>query len=251
MEIVSMSRTAKIALIAIVVVFVGFILIKIFVKTCPDSCDDFNICTQDVCGSETDHECQYIPVKGPVIGCSSEVSKCQQKGCNQGECGFVYVDNCCGNNVCERTEDLETCSEDCMADLTRHFNNVDKGAPIVSSWNTKGFKVTFDKIALQNEKNDCLLRFRTSEADVTVDINGNKDNMKTKSGWNDYKFICSVLNGKQDVVTVTSTADMQTYFEQNNITDTHKDEYTTDGTNWIEHQYDIAADIFEIRYMLW
>jgi hypothetical protein len=251
MELVSMSRTAKLVFLAIIILIVGFVLVKIFVKTCPDSCDDFNICTQDVCGSETDRECQHVPIKGPVVGCSSEVSGCQQKGCNQGGCGFVYVDDCCGNNICERNENIETCSKDCMADLTKHFNNVNKGSPTVNSWSTKGFRFTFNNIGLQSEKNDCLLRFKTSEADVIVDINGNKDNFKTKSGWNDYKFVCSALKGNQDIVTISSSDDIQTYFEQVNITGNSLDQYTTDGINWVDHQYDIAVDIFEIRYMLW
>ena len=68
MEIVSISRTAKIAFLVIGIVILGIILVKIFVKTCPDSCDDFNICTQDVCSADTGHECKHVNIEGPITG---------------------------------------------------------------------------------------------------------------------------------------------------------------------------------------
>ena len=51
---------------------------------CPESCDDENVCTKDSCSEETEYECIYDNV--PL---------------------------CCGNDICEITEDAEECPDDC------------------------------------------------------------------------------------------------------------------------------------------
>lgn len=251
MEIVSISKPAKIVFIAVILVIVAIIIVKVLVKTCPDSCDDFNICTEDICSSKTDHECQHKTIEGPVTGCSSNIENCKQKGCSKGECTNIFVENCCGNNMCETDEDIDSCANDCLASLTNHFNSANKGPPDVAYWNTRGFRVIFDKIVVQNEKNDCVLKFKTSEADVNIDINGNSGTVKANSGWNEYKFSCKALKGTSDVVTVTSNSEIQAYFEQVDLKDNHLDQYSVDGSKWIDHQYDLAVDIYEIRYLLW
>jgi hypothetical protein len=52
--------------------------------TCPDDCDDENACTEDYCNKETNFECIYDTMT-----------------------------LCCGNDICEITEDNEECAEDC------------------------------------------------------------------------------------------------------------------------------------------
>ena len=163
----------------------------------------------------------------------------------------MFVKECCGNNLCESKEDTEVCPNDCLVSLSNHFNSLNKGPPDVAYWNTKAFRVTFDELAVQNEKNDCILKFKTSEADVVIDINENKANFNAKQGWNDYKFVCKALKGSEDVITISSDENIQAYFEQVNLTDSHIDQYTVDGEKWLEHQYDLAVDVYEIRYMLW
>lgn len=52
--------------------------------SCPESCDDGNSCTQDVCSKETNYKCF----------CDT-------------------IPDCCGNKICETVETYETCSADC------------------------------------------------------------------------------------------------------------------------------------------
>lgn len=49
-------------------------------KDCPDSCDDSNSCTADICGKKTGYECVYISLDGSIDDCSGEYS------CEAGEC---------------------------------------------------------------------------------------------------------------------------------------------------------------------
>jgi hypothetical protein len=52
--------------------------------TCPDNCDDEKDCTKDYCNKDTDFECIHDTIT-----------------------------LCCGNDICEITEDNEECAEDC------------------------------------------------------------------------------------------------------------------------------------------
>lgn len=63
---------------------------------CPESCDDKDICTRDVCSIETSFECKYI-----------------------------RITHCCGNNICEETETCTSCFTDCggcFTDLKTYIN---------------------------------------------------------------------------------------------------------------------------------
>lgn len=53
-------------------------------RTCPEFCENKNICTTSTCSKNTDFKCEYKE-KTP----------------------------CCGNNICERTETYELCNSDC------------------------------------------------------------------------------------------------------------------------------------------
>ena len=55
-------------------------------KSCPSNCDDNNICTEDVCSEDTDYFCSNIITLGS---------------------------SCCGNAVCDSSENECTCREDC------------------------------------------------------------------------------------------------------------------------------------------
>ena len=54
---------------------------------CPESCDDGNKCTQDVCNEQTDFECRTVPISP-----------------------------CCGNGVCEQDETPAACASDCTGE---------------------------------------------------------------------------------------------------------------------------------------
>ncbi|UCC91507.1 MAG: hypothetical protein JSV39_04320 [Candidatus Aenigmatarchaeota archaeon] len=60
-------------------------------RECPESCDDSDSCTRDYCSFETGFECKHDPIKP-----------------------------CCGNGVCEESEDVANeCPEDCtVIDIT-------------------------------------------------------------------------------------------------------------------------------------
>ena len=71
-------------IIPIILIFGYLFFFTDLFKSCPDSCDDFNECTEDFCSEETDFKCVHKP-----------------------------IDNCCGNNKCEQGETYESCADDC------------------------------------------------------------------------------------------------------------------------------------------
>jgi len=56
---------------------------------CPDSCDDNEPCTEDICGEETDYKCEHN-----------------------------VLTPCCGNMQCEEGETPESCDQDCKQEET-------------------------------------------------------------------------------------------------------------------------------------
>jgi hypothetical protein len=63
---------------------------------CPESCDDGNPATKDVCSSATDYFCEHQPISGQ-----------------------------CGNTICESSEDKCSCEEDCgpcIGDASEHLS---------------------------------------------------------------------------------------------------------------------------------
>ncbi len=53
-------------------------------QSCPDSCDDNDKCTEEICSPDTNYECVYSPIIP-----------------------------CCGNDICESLESSESCAADC------------------------------------------------------------------------------------------------------------------------------------------
>lgn len=53
-------------------------------KSCPDTCNDNNLCTEDYCSESTGYECVND-----------------------------IISPCCGNDICENTETFSSCSDDC------------------------------------------------------------------------------------------------------------------------------------------
>jgi len=80
---------------------------------CPESCDDGNPCTQDICSEGTDYQCRHSPIIGSTEGCKDLVETCKQYQCVEEECQIVALADCCGNGKCEAGEDWETCPQDC------------------------------------------------------------------------------------------------------------------------------------------
>ena len=58
------------------------------VLECPSTCGDFDVCTEDVCGPETNYECVHFPIRP-----------------------------CCGNEICESRESYRNCPSDCVEDV--------------------------------------------------------------------------------------------------------------------------------------
>lgn len=71
-------------IIGAVMVIGGIVFWYVPSHSCPESCDDANACTQDICSKETDYQCSQNSVP-----------------------------NCCGNSLCEIEEAYETCPADC------------------------------------------------------------------------------------------------------------------------------------------
>jgi hypothetical protein len=114
-------------------------------KKCPDSCDDKDSCTQDLCSNETGFDCRHdniVPCCGngrcenaSTTGSVGNIISTQEtsRNCPQDcpdcvaskECSEAYFDYasqtclskkkvpCCGNDVCELGETCTKCSSDC------------------------------------------------------------------------------------------------------------------------------------------
>jgi len=80
--------------------------------SCPESCDDDNPCTSDICNKQTKFKCKNTPFNGKQPGCSAEI-KCGFRTCKDGVCEIEYKEDCCGNNKCEQGEDYQNCADDC------------------------------------------------------------------------------------------------------------------------------------------
>ena len=87
--------------------------------SCPSSCDDGNPCTQDYCSRDTSFACQHGPLDGDQVGCSgSSGAACRYSSCQAGQCAEKTEISCCGNGICEKGEDLTSCSADCKPSIT-------------------------------------------------------------------------------------------------------------------------------------
>ena len=89
----------------------GFTIWYSQILRCPESCDDGNPCTQDICSSETE-KCSHLKLAGAQPGCSARVT-CGSYTCKVGVCQIEYISNCCGNKICEVGETYATCPADC------------------------------------------------------------------------------------------------------------------------------------------
>jgi len=82
-------------------------------KSCPVTCDDNNVCTKDLCDSGTDYGCVHDLLDGDRLGCSGTIGTCQKQTCLKGTCSVQSIAPCCGNNICESSEDCSSCPNDC------------------------------------------------------------------------------------------------------------------------------------------
>jgi len=123
-----------IILVIIVIAGLGGGAYFFFRPKCPESCDDANSCTQDICSKETNHKCSHnaIPnccgnkncelAEGYEI-CPADCPNCDDNNqCtkdsydyHQQECVNAPVLEviCCGNTLCETGETYISCSRDC------------------------------------------------------------------------------------------------------------------------------------------
>jgi len=107
------SKILIILIIGVILVGGGFAVWYGQIPCCPKSCDDGNPCTQDICSSETDYQCEHSPIVGAIEGCQELVETCKQYQCIESECQVVALADCCGNGKCETGENWETCPQDC------------------------------------------------------------------------------------------------------------------------------------------
>ena len=82
------------------------------IPRCPESCDDRNPCTKDICSEETNYKCSYTKLTGPQPGCLAEVT-CGKETCKVGVCQIDYILDCCDNKICEVGEVYPDCVADC------------------------------------------------------------------------------------------------------------------------------------------
>ncbi len=80
---------------------------------CPSSCDDNNACTSDWCNETSDYLCSHSLINGTSEGCWGNPTICSTTTCISGKCTEVSIKNCCGNNICESSENCNSCSIDC------------------------------------------------------------------------------------------------------------------------------------------
>ncbi|MBI5159349.1 hypothetical protein HY992_04475 [Candidatus Micrarchaeota archaeon] len=85
--------------------------------SCPSSCDDFNPCTRDYCGRETEYACVHYLLEGEQQGCRGASGTCARDMCEQGACVQASIPNCCGNGKCDGSEDAVACPSDCASNM--------------------------------------------------------------------------------------------------------------------------------------
>ncbi|MFH1445504.1 MAG: lamin tail domain-containing protein [Nanoarchaeota archaeon] len=88
--------------------------------TCPDSCDDGNLCTRDYCSEETGFECAHLELAMAECVCGTncdDENPCTSDICEKRtkECKHVEMDTCCSDGTCDEDETYESCPEDCIA----------------------------------------------------------------------------------------------------------------------------------------
>ena len=81
--------------------------------SCPENCNDENVCTLDFCNEGTGFNCSYENLTGSQEGCSGSVGTCKQYLCSGGTCISMLVADCCGNGICESGESYSSCPADC------------------------------------------------------------------------------------------------------------------------------------------
>lgn len=242
MKVVHIDKILRNVLILIVIVLVVSFVLKNVVKKCPETCDDNNPCTWDVCNKKK--ECEHKALDGSNEGCTGVISKCLEKGCKEGICTELTVPNCCGNNICEKvTEDVKNCPDDCVIKLTNHFSDKES-----TYWDTKGYGVLFNPVVIEHPQHSCGIKFKTSKGNVDIKLNDKtyKD-ISTDDGWNEYMFSCLLLNEEKNDVSITSKDNIRVYFEITNLDDEGSNKYSADGIKWDDYFGDMAIELVEYR----
>jgi hypothetical protein len=130
-----MKKSVVIGIFVLILILIGgalFLFTDLF-KKCPNSCDDFNECTEDYCSDETNFKCVHKPIDNCCgngkceIGetyenCADDCPNCDDSdSCTEDsydyhlkECSHKDIIPCCGNGICESSESKIICSEDCV-----------------------------------------------------------------------------------------------------------------------------------------
>jgi len=83
------------------------------IPKCPETCDDKNPCTKDLCDESTNYTCKHSNLNGDVEDCKGLLEICIKSTCVYGKCSAIKLDECCGNEICEPRETCATCPLDC------------------------------------------------------------------------------------------------------------------------------------------
>lgn len=105
-----------ILIIVAVIAIVAFFILTAGPTECPKSCDDGNPCTQNDCSESTGFRCTNDSLSGEQTGCSS-TETCVETLCVSGTCQSTELDDCCGNDQCERGETCINCEKDCICEI--------------------------------------------------------------------------------------------------------------------------------------
>jgi len=133
---------------------------------CPKTCEDGLPCTFDYCNETSNYSCAHTPLDGLLAGCNETILGCYGRKCVSGSCKAVEYDNCCGNNLCEKNEDCNSCSSDCplcFADLTLILLTDSKA----NTYNCKPIK---SKIQVNNPSSNYTISITSPDAVSVNDL---------------------------------------------------------------------------------
>jgi len=123
---------------------------------CPEACDDGNICTKDECSAETAFECRHIETTP-----------------------------CCGNNICEETENCLSCFRDCGSCMT-----VDG----IKNFINENFEEQEWKKIDDNTDKDLVYHSYKNNEIIVVEILNEKKFLKTYNQFLNFNFMVPETN---------------------------------------------------------
>ncbi|MBI2548855.1 hypothetical protein HYW21_05890 [Candidatus Woesearchaeota archaeon] len=213
---------------------------------CPSmGCDDSNPCTKDTCGwTLKGKDCLHTSLSGKQSLCNERIGPCKQQTCYEGSCNLEAEKECCGNDICDQSEDYAHCVVDCEISITEHYTPSETVSEAYAD--AAGYRVTFKQMQLP--EGECFLKYKIGDGMVDITINNRTSpDTQTYWGWNYYSFDCSLLQGIDDTITIMSkNASIRIFYEKQSQDD-HVDYYTFDRASWIGHDGDMAIDIVQDR----